>query len=290
MIKNISIASKNIINIELTDKQSLEGFIKMFTVLDKYTAARTLFTEEVKIEYNTNNGIEVVKLLKESSFTYQDVETVLNHLKKHEMKVPSSVIANALVAANNTLESKDIAFASFEGSPQFNIRVNKNTFIITPMNEAHLELSSQNSRTFIESLKSEKNMYDCIIRDNTIVIIVNSDVHQVINSIANLLVKSSLLKEIEQAKLREGLKQLAFKDQAFVEYSSIQTINRYPHNHPLRKHESVTKDIENILHDFINKKENSESAIEQLNELSLRLSPDTPKIIIKTIDKLVKFH
>lgn len=287
MIKNISIVSKNIINIEMADKQGLENFIKMFTVLDKYTAARTLFTEEVKIEYDTNNGI---KLLKETSFTYQDVETVLNHLKKHEMKVPSSVIANALAAANNILESKDIAFASFEGSPQFNIRVNKNTFIITPMNEAHLELSSQNSRTFIESLKSEKNMYDCIIKDNTIIIIVNSDVHQVISSIANLLVKSSLLKEIEQEKLREELKQLAFKDQAFVEYSSIQTINRYPHNHPLRKHESVTKNIENILHDFINKKENSESAIEQLNELSLRLSPDTPKIIIKTIDKLVKFH
>ncbi|WCR53040.1 MAG: hypothetical protein PG981_000062 [Wolbachia endosymbiont of Ctenocephalides orientis wCori] len=287
MIKNISIVSKNIINIEMADKQGLENFIKMFTVLDKYTAARTLFTEEVKIEYDINNAI---KLLKETSFTYQDVETVLNHLKKHEMKVPSSVIVNALAAANNTLESKDIAFASFEGSPQFNIRVNKNTFIITPVNEAHLELSSQNSRTFIESIKSEKNIYDCVIRDNTIVIIVNSDVHQVINSIANSLVKSSLLKEIEQAKLREGLKQLAFKDQAFIEYSSIQTINRYPHNHPLRKHESVTKDIENILHDFINKKKNSESAIEQLNELSLRLSPGTPKIIIKTIDKLVKFH
>lgn len=287
MIKNISIVSKNIINIEMADKQGLENFTKMFTVLDKHTAARTLFTEEVKIEYDTNNGI---KLLKETSFIYQDVETVLNHLKKHEMKVPSSVIANALAAANNTLESKDIAFASFEDSPQFNIRVNKNTFIITPMNEAHLELNSQNSRTFIESLKSEKNMYDCVIRDNTIVMIVNFDVHQVISSIANSLVKSSLLKEIEQEKLRERLKQLAFKDQAFVEYSSIQTINRYPHNHPLRKHEGVTKNIENILHDFINKKEDSESAIEQLNELSLRLSPDTPKIIIKTIDKLVKFH
>ena len=289
MIKSILIINKNTISIELADKQSLEDFIRIFTVLDKHVAAKTLFAEEVKIEYGTNNGLEIVTLIKETNFTYHDIENVLHHISRHGMKVPNSVIANSLTAASNTLESKDIVFSFFEGSPQFNIRVNKNTFIITPMNEAHLELSSQNSKELIESLKSEKSMYECVTKENAIVVVVNFDIHQVINSVSDLLVKLYLLEKAEEEKLKEALRQLAFKDQAFVEYSSIKTINRYPHNHPLRRHENVTKDIENILHDFI-MRENSKDAIEQLNKLSSKLSPDTPRIITKTIDKLVKFH
>ncbi len=87
--------------------------------------------------------------------------------------------------------------------------------------------------------------------------IVHSEMHQAINLIIKSLIKSRLLAKEEEGKFKEKLRQLAFKDQAFVEYSSIRTINRYPHNHPLRKHESVTKDIENILCDFITN-ENSE--------------------------------
>ncbi|MEY2393179.1 hypothetical protein [Wolbachia endosymbiont of Tettigetta isshikii] len=290
MTQNISIVSKNLISIELIDKQDLENFIKIFTVLDKHIAAKTLFTEEVRIEYKQHDGIEVVNLLKSSGFTYHDVENVLHHLSKHGMKVPSNVIAHTLFSAcNNALESKDIAFSLFEGSPQYNIRVNKNIFIITPMSEKDLELSSQNSRMFIELLKSEKSIYNCIVKENTINVVVHSEMHQAINSVIKSLIKSSLLAQEEEAKLKEKLKQLAFKDQAFVEYSSIKTINRYPHNHPLRKYENITNGIENILCDFI-ANENSEFAIEQLNRLNSKVSPDTPKIITKTIDKLVKFH
>ncbi|MCM1000842.1 MAG: hypothetical protein KTV72_00660 [Wolbachia endosymbiont of Melophagus ovinus] len=290
MTQNISIVSKNLISIELTDKQDLENFIKIFTVLDKHIAAKTLFTEEVRIEYKQHDGIEVVNLLKSSGFTYHDVENVLHHLSKHGMKVPSNVIAHTLFSAyNNALESKDIAFSLFEGSPQYNIRVNKNIFIITPMSERDLELSSQNSRMFIELLKSEKSIYNCIVKENTINVVVHSEIHQAINSVIKSLIKSSLLAQEEEAKLKEKLRQLAFKDQAFVEYSSIKTINRYPHNHPLRKYENITKGIENILCDFI-ANENSEFAIEQLNRLNSKVSPDTPRIITKTIDKLVKFH
>ncbi len=290
MTKNISIISRNLISIELVNKQDLENFIKIFTVLDKHIAAKTLFTEEVRIEYKQHNGIEVVELLKDTDFTYHEVENVLNHLSKHGMKVPSSVIAHTLFAAyNHALEFKDVAFSFSEGSPQFNIRVSKNTFIITPMSEENLELNSQNSRTLIESLKSEKSIYDCIVEENSIKVIVHSEMHQAINLIIKSLIKSRLLAKEEEGKFKEKLRQLAFKDQAFVEYSSIRTINRYPHNHPLRKHESVTKDIENILCDFITN-ENSEFAIERLNRLSSAVSPDTPRIITKTIDKLVKFH
>ncbi|MDM8335209.1 hypothetical protein [Wolbachia pipientis] len=290
MIKNISIVSRDLISIELVDKQDLENFIKIFTVLDKHIAAKTLFAEEVRIEYKQHNGIEIVDLLKSSGFTYRDVENVLHHLSKHRMKVPNSVIAHTLFSAcNNALESKDVAFSFFEGSPQFNIRVNKNTFIITPMSEENLELNSQNSRMFIELLKSEKSTYDCMVKENTINVVVNSEMHQTLNSIIKSLIKSCLLAQEEEVKLKEKLRQLAFKDQAFAEYSSIKTINRYPHSHPLKKYESITKDIENILCDFITN-ENSEFAIEQLNRLSLETSPDTPRIITKTIDKLVKFH
>ncbi|NSM56436.1 hypothetical protein HET73_02450 [Wolbachia endosymbiont of Atemnus politus] len=290
MTKNISIVSKNLISIELVNKQDLENFIKIFTVLDKHIAAKTLFAEEVRIEYKQHDSIEVVDLLKSSGFTYHDVENVLHHLNKHGMKVSSSVTACALFSAyNNALESKDVAFSLFEGSPQFNIRINKNAFIIIPMSEENLELDSQNSRMFIELLKSEKSMYDCIVKENTINVVVHSEMHQAINSIIKSLIKSCLLAQEEEVKLKERLRQLAFKDQAFVEYSSIKTINRYPHNHPLRKYEGITKGIENILCNFITN-ENSESAIEQLNRLSLEISPDTPRIITKTIDKLVKFH
>ncbi|NUX01767.1 hypothetical protein GO685_04745 [Wolbachia endosymbiont of Madathamugadia hiepei] len=290
MTQNISIVSKDLISIELIDKQDLENFIKIFTVLDKHVAAKTLFTEGVRIEYKQHNNVEGVDLLKSSGFTYHDVENVLHHLSKHGMKVPSNVIAHTLFSAyNNALESKDIAFSLFEGSPQYNIRVNKNTFIITPMSEKDLELSSQNSRMFIELLKSKKSIYNCIVGENTINVVVHSEIHQAINLVIKSLIKSSLLAQDEEAKLKEKLRQLAFKDQAFVEYSSIKTINRYPHNHPLRKYENITKGIENILCDFITD-ENSESAIEQLNRLNSKVSPDTPRIITKTIDKLVEFH
>ncbi|APR98225.1 hypothetical protein [Wolbachia endosymbiont of Folsomia candida] len=289
MIKNISINSRNLITIELVNKQDLENFIKIFTVLDKHIAARTLFTEEVKIGYKQHNEIEIVELLKDTNFTYHDVENILHHLSKHGMNVPSSVIAQALFVAWSTLESKDLAFSFFEGSPQFNIRVNKNTFIITPMSADNLELNSQNSKTFMELLKSEKSMYDCVVKESDIEVVVHSAIQQTINSIVSLLIKSCLLANEEEEKLKERLRQLAFKDQAFVEYSSIKTINRYPHNHPLRKHENITKGIENILYDFI-ASEDSKCAIEQLNRLSSEVSPDTPRIITKTIDKLVKFH
>ncbi|MCA4775288.1 hypothetical protein IHO40_04235 [Wolbachia endosymbiont of Mansonella ozzardi] len=290
MTRNISIVSKNLISIELIDKQDLENFIKIFTVLDKHIAAKTLFAEEMRIEYKQHDGIEVVNLLKSSGFTYHDVENVLHHLSKHGMKVPSNVIAHTLFSAyNSALESKDIAFSFFDGSPQYNIRVNKNIFIVTPMSEKDLELSSQNSRMFIELLKSEKSIYNCIVKESAINVVVHSEMHQAINSVTKSLIKSSLLAQEEEAKLKEKLRQLAFKDQAFVEYSSIKTINRYPHNHPLRKYENITKGIENILCDFI-ANGNSEFAIEQLNRLNSKVSPDTPRIITKTIDKLVKFH
>ncbi len=290
MIKNITIISKNLINIELINKQDLENFIKIFTVLDKHIAARTLFTEEVRIEYKQHNRIEVVELIKDTGFTYRDVENVLYHLSKHGMKVPNSVIANTFFSAyNHALEFKDIAFSFSEGFPQFNIRVNKNTFIMTPMSEENLELNSQNSKMLIESLKSEKSIYDCIVEENIIKIIVHSEIHQAINSITESLIKSCFLAREEEEKFKEKLRQLAFKDQAFVEYSSIKTIHRYPNNHPLREYESVIKDIEDILCDFIIN-ENSEFTIEQLNRLGSEVSPNTPKIITKTIDKLVKFH
>ena len=290
MTQNISIVSKDLISIKLIDKQALENFIKIFTVLDKHVAAKTLFTEEVRIEYKQHNNVEGVDLLKSSGFTYHDVENVLHHLSKHGMKVPSNVIAHTLFSAyNNALESKDIAFYLFEGSPQYNIRVNKNTFIITPMSEKDLELSSQNSRMFIELLKSEKSIYNCIVEENTINVVVHSEVHQAINLVIKSLIKSSLLAQEEEAKLKEKLRRLAFKDQAFVEYSSIKTINRYPHNNPLRKYEDITKGIENILCDFITN-ENSESAIEQLNRLNSKVSPDTPRIgISKGKEKFWRF-
>ncbi|OWZ25596.1 hypothetical protein [Wolbachia endosymbiont of Wuchereria bancrofti] len=290
MTKNISIVSRNLITIELVDKQDLENFIKIFTVLDKYVAAKTLFTEEVRIRYKQQDSIEIVDLLKNSDFTYHDVENVLHHLSKHGMKVPSSVIAHTLFSAcNHALESKGIVLSFFGGSPQFNIRVNKNTFIMTPMSEENLELNSQNSETLIELLKSEKSMYDCVVKENIINIVVNYEIHQTINSIIKSLIQSCLLAKEEELKLKEQLRELAFKDQAFVEYSSIKTINRYPQNHPLRKYENITKSIEDILCNFI-ANENSEFAIEQLNRLNSEVSPDTPRIITKTIDKLVRFH
>lgn len=89
MTKNISIISRNLISIELVNKQDLENFIKIFTVLDKHIAAKTLFTEEVRIEYKQRDGIEVVELLKDTGFTYREVENVLNHLSKHGVKVPA---------------------------------------------------------------------------------------------------------------------------------------------------------------------------------------------------------
>jgi len=288
MIKDILIINKTLVSLELANKEDLENFIKIFTIFEKHKAASTLFTDEVKIEYVQHNAMEVVKLLKDTNFTYSDIENILNHLSKHGIKVTNNIIAHTLIAAYDTaLDSRDIAFSLFENSPQFNIKVSKNTFIITPMSESHLELNSKNSTEFIKLLKDEKSMYDCVVKENNIEVIVHSEIHQTINSIVESLIKSNLLAKVEEEKLKARLRQLAFKDQAFVEYSSIKTINKYPHGHPLRKHENVIKGIENILYDFI-ENEDSKFAVERLNRL--QIAPDTPRIITKTIDKLVKFH
>ncbi len=173
------------------------------------------------IEYKQHNCIEVVELIKDTGFTYHDVENVLNHLSNHGMEVPSTLSSSY----NHALESKDVAFACSKGLPQFYIRVNKNTFIMTPISEENLELNSQNSKMLIESLKSEKSTYDCIVEENIIKVIVHSEIHQAINSIIKSLIKSCLLARDEEEKFKEKLRQLAFKDQAFVEYSSIKTIH-----------------------------------------------------------------
>lgn len=91
-----------------------------------------------------------------------------------------------------------------------------------------MELNSQSSKTLIESLQSEKNIYDCIVEENTIKIIVHSKTHQAINLIIKPLMKSCLLAKEEEGKFKEKSRQLAFKDQAFVEYSSIKTISHNP--------------------------------------------------------------
>ncbi|VVC34935.1 Hypothetical protein CINCED_3A022975 [Cinara cedri] len=288
MIKNILIINKTLVSLELANKKDLENFIKIFTVFEKHKAASTLFTDEVKIEYAQHNAMEIVKLIKDTSFRYSDIENILNHLSKHGIKATNDIIAYTLIAAYDTaLDSRDIVFSLFENSPQFNIKVSKNTFIITPMSKLHLELNSKNSTEFVKLLKDEKSMYDCVVKENSINVIVHSEIHQAINSIVESLIKSNLLEKVEEEKLKARLRQLAFKDQAFVEYSSIKAINKYPHGHSLRKHENVIKGIENILYDFM-KNEDSKFAVERLNRL--QIAPDTPRIITKTIDKLVKFH
>ncbi len=290
MIQNISIISHNLLSIEITDKQSLEHFITICTVLDKHRAAKALFTDEVRIEYKQCDSIEYVELHKDKSFSYNDIENIVYHLHNHGMAITDRVMANVTIDAY-TLESKGIAFSLLDDCPQFNIRVSKNVFTITPMCEKHLWLHSQSSKMLIESLKSEKMSYDCTFKQNTINLTVHSDLHQVINIIVESLIRSNLLSKNHKQKLKEKLRYLAFKDQAFIEYFSIKTINQYPHNHPLRKYEGVAKSIENILHNVIESEdESSESAIERLNQINLELSPDTPRIITKTIDKLVKFH
>ncbi|MDD9331698.1 MAG: hypothetical protein PV340_03585 [Wolbachia sp.] len=101
------------------------------------------------------------------------------------------------------------------------------------MNEKHLELNSQNSKIFIELLKSKKIMYDCTVTGNAIDVIVPSEIQGTIKSIVKSSIKSSLFAKEEEKKLKEELRQLAFKDQAFSEYHTTQAINRYPLNHPL---------------------------------------------------------
>ncbi|OEY87106.1 hypothetical protein BIY23_01310 [Wolbachia pipientis] len=290
MIRNISIINKNLLSIEITNQQVLEHFIKICTVLDKHKAAKALFADEVTIEYKQHDSIEYVELYKNNNFLYHDIENIVYHLYDHGIKITNSIMANTITAAH-ALESKGIAFSLFNSCLQCNIRVNKNIFTITPMCEKHLWLQSHNSKMLINSLKSVKTLYYCVLKKNTVNLIVHSDVQQVINIITESLIKSSLLAKSNEQILKAKLRQLAFKDQAFIEYSSIKTINQYPRNHPLRKYEGIAKNIEDILCDFIEGEgESSESAVERLNQISLKLSPDTPKIITKTIDKLVKFH
>ncbi|MBV0899532.1 MAG: hypothetical protein KTV77_02045 [Wolbachia endosymbiont of Fragariocoptes setiger] len=288
MIKSISINSKNIVNIELDTKEDLENFIKIFTVLNKHKAAKTLFKNEVNIEYQQHETKEIVQLLNDVEFTYNDIENILHHFSKHGMKLPNDIIACTLASGyNNALKSRDMAFSLYEKSPKFNIKINKNVFILTPMSIEDIKLDSQNSKKLFSLLKNEQNTHSCEIKESIIYITVYSDIIQVINLIVNSLVQSNLLEKNEKYKLQEKLRQIAFKDQAFAEYCSIKTINQYPHYHPLRKHQNITESIEGILREFMSN-EDITSTVKKLNKLGV--SPDTPSIITKTIGRLVKFH
>ncbi len=291
MIKDIIINS-NLIVIKTDSKEELEKFIKIFTIFDKNKAAKTLFKEEVSIEYREEGDIDIVNLIKNKSFNYTEVETIVDHLCKHGITVGDQIVEYAFTQASNKLDHQNIVFCSYQKRPQLNIRIDKGKISIRPMAKEHLSLNSANSQKFIKLLQKENSLYNYTIENNIIYILGYAEVHDTVSFIAQILLKCCLIQKEDNELIIEQLIQIAFKDFTISELKVIKNIASYPNYHPLSKYKNIAREIEDIFLNLaddnlsMNSVNKLKSALNQEGEFSL-----APKIIMKSIFKLDKnFH
>lgn len=291
MIKSISVSS-NFITIKISDKEEVEKFIKIFTIFDKNKAAKTLFTDEVSIEYAKEGILDIIQLTKGKNFNYIEVETVIDHLCKHGIAIDNKIIEHTFTEAASKLEHQNIIFCFYQKRPQFNIRMSKGTILIRPMAKEYLNLDSIKSKELIGLLQKETSLYGCAVKDNIIYILSYTEIENAANSIVQTLLKCHLLEKENKEEITEQLTQIAFADFTISELKVIRDIALYPNDHSLSKYKDITKKIEGIFLDLVdnsfnmNSMDSLKSALKQEGEFS-----SVPKIIMKSIYKLDKnFH
>lgn len=291
MIKNISV-SGSLIAIKTDDKEEVEKFIKIFTVFDKNKAAKTLFTDEVSIEYTKKGILNVIQLIKGKNFNYIEIETVIDHLCRHGMIIDSKVIECTLAEAASKLDHQSIVFCFYQKHPQLSIRIDKGMMSIRPIAKEYLNLNSIKGKELIGLLQKESSLHGCTVKDNIIYILSYAEIQNTVNSIVRILLKCHLIETESKEEITEQLIQIAFEDFTMSELKVIRDIASYPNDHSLNRYKDTTKKIESIFLDLVDNSFNMssmdklKSALKQEGEFSA-----VPKIIMKSIYKLDKnFH
>ncbi|KJV63457.1 MULTISPECIES: hypothetical protein [Ehrlichia] len=293
MIPNIIISNSSSITIFFTEKNEIENFTKIFTVLDKNKAAKALFSHEVNIEYQANYAT----LTSSTNFEFSDLNKIITHMLQHSFTISPNTIAQSLEQGCNTLKTDNLMICRFDNKPLYgvNVSIRNNTIMLHPISIRYLNLSSEDNQKLINLLKTHTNTSDITIDDkqNTILVSINTAIYDIIGPLVSILIKAQIIEESHKEKTLQQLTKLAFHDFTSNELQIVKNIAQYPTDHPLSKYKNMAKNVENIFSHL--------ASNELLDPCSAKLFQDAinntgefstaPHIIMRSFSKLNKnFH
>ena len=293
MTSNIIISNSNNITIFFTEKNEIENFTKIFTVLDKNKAAKALFSHEVNIEYKHN----CVTLISSTNFEFSDLNKIITHMLQHNFTINANIIAQSLEQGCNILKTDNLVICRFHNKPLYgiNVSIRNNTIMLHPISIRYLNLSSEYNQKLINLLKTHTNTSDTTIdnKQNTILVSINTAIYDIIQSLVSILIKAQIIEESHKEKTLQELTKLAFHDFTSNELQIVKNIAQYPTDHPLSKYKNIAKNVENIFSHL--------ASNELLDSYSAKLLQDAinntgefstaPHIIMRSFSKLNKnFH
>ena len=293
MIQNILIGDNSNIKIFFTEKNEIENFTKIFTVLDKNKAAKTLFNNEVSIQYQDMSAI----LTSSTHFEFSDLNKIITHMLQHNFTISTNTIAQSLEQGCNILKTSNLVICRFNNQPLYsiNVSIRNNTIMLHPISTQYLDLSSEDNKKLINALQTHTNTNDIIIdnKQHAILISINTVIYEVLQSLVNILIKVQIIEENDKEKTLQQLTTLAFHDFTSNELQIVKNIAQYPTDHPLSKYKNIAKNVENIFSHL--------ASNQSLDSCSAKLLQDAinntgefstaPHIIMRSFNKLNKnFH
>ncbi|AHX04532.1 hypothetical protein EHF_0082 [Ehrlichia japonica] len=293
MTLDIIINNSSSITIFFTEKNEIENFTKIFTVLDKNKAAKALFSHEVNIEYQHN----CVTLISSTNFEFSDLNKIITHMLQHNLTISANIIAQSLEQGCNILKTDNLVICRFNNKPLYgiNISIRNNAIMLHPISIRYLNLSSEHNQRLIHLLKTHTNTSDTTIDDkqNTILVSINTAIYDIIESLVSILIKAQIIEESHKEDTLQQLTKLAFHDFTSNELQIVKNIAQYPTDHPLSKYKNIAKNVENIFSHL--------ASNELLDSYSAKLLQDAinntgefstaPHIIMRSFSKLNKnFH
>ncbi|AUO55119.1 hypothetical protein [Ehrlichia canis] len=293
VIQNILIGDNSNITIFFTEKNEIENFTKIFTVLDKNKAAKTLFNNEVNIQYQDMSAT----LTSSTHFEFSDLNKIITHMLQHNFTISTNIIAQSLEQGCNILKTSNLVICRFNNQPLYciNVSIRNNTIILHPISTQYFDLSSEDNKKLINALQTHTNTND-ITTDNkqhAILISINTVIYEVLQSLVNILIKVQIIEENDKEKTLQQLTKLAFHDFTSNELQIVKNIAQYPTDHPLSKYKNIAKNVENIFSHL--------ASTQSLDSSSAKLLQDAinntgefstaPHIIMRSFNKLNKnFH
>ncbi|UTO56675.1 hypothetical protein [Neoehrlichia mikurensis] len=289
MIKTILITKKQI-EILFTNHDNIEHFIKTFTVLDKYKAAKALFPHTVLIKYNNNNVI----LSTSQQFIYSEIYHMINYMLCHNFNININLIVETLEKACS-LNTNNFLICKFSNRPQYSITIRNNTIIMNPISKNYFNLSSQENKHLIHLLKSSNITCDFAINNinRSIDITITNNVYKTMEHIVNILLQVNIIEQSDKDDAIQSLINLAFYDFTTHELKIVKNITQYPTDHPLSKYRTMAKNVENIFLHLANDQYLDTQSLTQLKNALNRIGDfsTAPCIIMQSFNKLNKnFH
>ena len=290
MIQNILINNSRSITIFFTEKDEIENFTKIFTVLHKNKAAKALFSHEVNIEYQDTKVI----LTTDVDLQFSDLSKIITHMLHHDFKISTDVIAKSLEQGSSILKTDNLVICSFNNKPLYNINISirNNAIMLQPISIRYLDVSSEDSKKLINLLKMNSDTSEVKIdnKQNSISVSINTTIHSVIKSLVNILIKTQIIEENNQETVLQQLIRLAFHDFTYNELQIVKNIAQYPTDHPLSKYKNIAKDVENIFSHLANDKSLDSDSAKLLQDAinNTGIFSTVPHIIMRSFNKLNK--